>query len=53
MIQPPNGISISSTVFAHLIHVPNTKTGRQAGYATCDICSNRQHLMTIWCSLTA
>jgi len=50
--QPPNGISISSAVFAQLTRVSNTKTDghtdwptyKHTDHATCDICSNRPHL---------
>jgi len=40
-VSPPNGISIHSAVFAQHIGT-NIQT---TDYATCDICSNRPHLM--------
>ena len=41
-----NCFSIGSTVSAQLIPLSNTHKPKHTDHATCDICSNRQHLCT-------
>jgi len=40
-----SGISIGSSVFAHLVRVPNTQT--HVDHATCDMCSKGPHRRTV------
>jgi len=43
--QPPNCISIGSTVLAQSISVTNIQTHKHTDHATSDICHNRPHLV--------